>query len=71
MLEHLLHVCDHPGSYPLGLHKLLRFERPGYAQGDSDISSQLALQVRCLQHLHVAGRCLAAKGIDVCNAGCV
>lgn len=52
-LKRLLHVGDHPGSHSLGLHKLLSFEGPGNAEGDSDICSHLPFQAGRLQGLHL------------------
>lgn len=53
-LKDLFHVCDHPVSDSLGLHKLLSFEGLGDAEGDSNISSHLPFQAGRLQCLHLA-----------------
>ena len=70
-LKGLLHVGNHPGSHPLGLHKLLSFEALGDAQGHSDIGSHLPFQAGHLQGLQLTGCCFAAKGVHVCHASCI
>ena len=70
-LKGLIHVCDHSGSDPLGLNKLLSFEALGDPQGDADVGSHLAFQTGRLQGLHLTGSCFAAKGVHVGDAGCI